>query len=136
MTRYILAAMVLLSGCAEQAAPKYADTHPGYQVVAYRGDDVSEETDVAAVCDYATCTRLAATFNAAKGYEAFYVEGLVVPTATWAVMAQDANEEDSAHLVAVCRDHADCSNQVEMANLEQAETGGSLVFYVSGDKTP
>lgn len=105
MTRFVLAAIVLLSGCAEQAAPK---------------------APLCAVWEHGACIDSQV--------------GPYVPArdeVRWVMMSQDANGGDETIIVeAICRDHADCSNRVEMANLEQAEIGGSLVFYVSGDKTP
>jgi hypothetical protein len=43
------------------------------RVVVYTGDDVSQETDVLAVCDVATCDAIAAKLNAREP-GTYYVE--------------------------------------------------------------
>lgn len=79
VTRWGMVALALSSvACAEQQAPRVADSHPGYQVVVYTGDDSSQETDVVAVCDYAACNEIAARLNE-RDPGTYEVEGLVTP---------------------------------------------------------
>lgn len=64
VTKLGMACVMALSSvaCAEQQAPKVTDVADA-QVVVYMGTDTSNETDVIAVCDVATCERVAAKLN-------------------------------------------------------------------------
>jgi hypothetical protein len=64
VTKWGMGILLALSSvaCAEQQAPRVAGV-ANAQVVVYMGTDTSNETDVIAVCDEATCERVAAKLN-------------------------------------------------------------------------
>lgn len=68
----LLGALLMTQACAEQQAP-IVSNQASYTVVAYTGDDTSQETDVIAVCTLDACERIAADLNV-RNPGVFYVE--------------------------------------------------------------